>query len=190
MKRAIIVHGWDGKPRNDWYPWLKKELENRNYEVIVPTMPNTSEPKIDEWVSKLKDIAKVVDEETLFIGHSVGCQAILRYLETLNPKIRVKKCIFVAPWMNLDKQTIEDEGPEVVEIARPWMETPINWKKAREHCKEFTTIFSDDDPYVPLSDSGIFKKELDAKVIILKGQGHFTKEEGITKLPEILQFIR
>ena len=31
-----MVHGWDGNPNNHWFPWLKKELEKRGFEVHVP----------------------------------------------------------------------------------------------------------------------------------------------------------
>ena len=29
MKRAIIVHCWDGYPEYCWYPYVKKELESK-----------------------------------------------------------------------------------------------------------------------------------------------------------------
>lgn len=36
MKRIFIAHGWDGCPEEGWFPWLKKELEIREFEVFVP----------------------------------------------------------------------------------------------------------------------------------------------------------
>ena len=29
MKRAFIIHGWDGYPAEGWFPWLKRELEKK-----------------------------------------------------------------------------------------------------------------------------------------------------------------
>ena len=190
MKRAIIVHGWGGKPEHGWYLWLKRELEKKGFSVRVPQMPDTEKPKIKAWVNKLNKIVGRTDKIAILVGHSIGCQAILRYLEKLSDKPGIEKCIFIAPWMNLDKQTIEDEGSEVVELAKPWMETPINWKKVKSHCSSFICIFSDNDYYVPLSDSKLFKKNLNAKIVILKKKGHFVEYDGIKKLPEILQFIK
>src|SRR3989344_3577618 len=86
MKRVFIVHGWDFNPEVNWYPWLKKELEKKGFKVIVPEMPNTSEPKINAWVSYLKKVVGKLDEETYFIGHSIGCQTIMRFLEKENNK--------------------------------------------------------------------------------------------------------
>lgn len=190
MKKAVIVHGWDGKPEHGWYLWLNSELKKKGFNSKVPQMPDTSTPKIKQWLRKLNQVAGKVDEETVLIGHSIGCQTILRYLEQLPKGTKVSQCILVAPWMELDKQTIEEEGEEVKEIARPWMETPITWKKVKDHCKEFVAIFSDNDPYVPLSNAKIFKKGLNAKTIILKNWGHFTEDDGIKKLPAVLNLIK
>ncbi|MCL4419137.1 alpha/beta hydrolase [Patescibacteria group bacterium] len=190
MKRAIIVHGWDGKPEHGWYLWLKSELDKKGFQTKVPQMPNTSEPKINPWVSKLKSVAGSVNEETILIGHSIGCQTVLRYLEKLPKGVKIGKCILVASWMELDRGTIEEEGEEIKEIAKPWIETPIDWKKVKEHCKEFIAIFSDNDPYVPLYNAASFKRNLNAKTIILKRRGHFTEDDGAKKLPEVLDYIK
>jgi predicted alpha/beta hydrolase family esterase len=50
-------------------------------------------------------------------------------------------------------------------------------------------IFSDNDPYVPLRDSEIFKEKLGAKIIVERGKGHFSGEDNITKLPVVLDEI-
>lgn len=36
VKRVVIAHGWDGHPNEIWFPWLKAELEKREFEVIIP----------------------------------------------------------------------------------------------------------------------------------------------------------
>mgnify|MGYP001569945392 CR=1 FL=1 len=72
-KRVFLIHGWEGNPENAWFPWLKKELKARNFEVIVPEMPDTEKPEIKSWIKKLKETVGRADEETYFIGHSIGC---------------------------------------------------------------------------------------------------------------------
>ncbi len=52
MKRVIIVHGWEASPEGGWRPWLRKELEDRGFEVHVPAMPDTNNPKIKELFDK------------------------------------------------------------------------------------------------------------------------------------------
>ena len=96
MKRIFIVHGWDFNPSMNWYPKLKKKLEEKGYKVIVPLMPNSSIPNIDDWVNHLKKTVGSLDEETFFIGHSIGCQTIMRFLEKEKSKVKVPKILFVA----------------------------------------------------------------------------------------------
>lgn len=189
MKRVILVHGWDGNPKNNWFPWLKKKLESQGFKVIIPAMPETEAPEISKWVNYLKEIVGNSDKDTFFVGHSLGCQAIMRYLETLSEKTKVGGCIFIAPWLFLDKNTIEEEGPESEQIAKPWVETPIIYNKIKNHADKFIAIFSDNDPFVPLENHNIFKKELAAKIIVEKGKGHFDDEAGIKELPIVLNSI-
>lgn len=182
MKRVFIIHGWGGSPEEGWFPWLKKELEKNNFLVEVVVMPDSFHPTITAWVSQLAKRVKQLDKNTYFVGHSIGCQTILRYLETQTN--RAKGIILVAPWMNLDEQTIREEGEESVVIAKPWIETPINFKKIKTIT---VAIFSDNDPYVPLDNTKIFEKELQAKIIIEKRKGHFSGSDNVKKIPAVLK---
>lgn len=181
MKKVYLIHMWAGNPESVWYPWLKKELETKGFEVVVPAMPNTEEPKIEEWVGHLKEIVKEVDEETYFIGHSIGCQAIMRFLETLDD-VKVGGVIFVAGFFNLhDLETQEEK-----DIAKPWLEKPIDTDKIKKMSKKITCIFSDDDPDVPLSDAELFKERLGAEIIIEHEKGHFDEDSGVMELGVVL----
>ena len=117
-KRVFIIHGWGGNPEEGWFPWLKEELINHGFEVYIPSMPDTNNPTIKNWVGNLKNIIKSPDKNTYFVGHSIGCQTILRYLENLNDNIKVGKVILVAPWFRLKMY----ESKEEVRIAKPWIE--------------------------------------------------------------------
>jgi len=75
-KRVFIIHGWGGSPEGGCLPWLKSELEKNNFEVLAPQMPNTEEPKIEEWVSYLSEFVGEIDENTCFVGHSIGCRLV------------------------------------------------------------------------------------------------------------------
>src|SRR3989344_1361657 len=177
-KRIIIVHGWEGSPNNDWLPWAKKELKKRNYKVLIPEMPDTEHPKIETWGSHLAQIIKNPDENTILIGHSIGCQTILRYLTSLSESQKVNKVILVAGWVSLTSMTIRTK--EEQKIVQPWLETPIDFKKVKRSANSFTAIFSDNDPYVPLkSNVTTYKQKLGAKIIIEKGKGHFSQDTGI-----------
>ena len=190
VKRVFIIHGWEGSPGEGWYPWLKKELEKKGFEVYVPEMPNTEHPKIDEWTSKIKEIIPNPDENTFFVGHSIGGQAILRYLEKLQDDVKIGGVIFVSGWFDLTEFSYTKE-PEYEEesrrITKPWIKSPINFDKIREHSGNFVAIFSDNDPYVLLSNKEIFEKNLGAKIIIEKNKGHFREEDNIKELPIVIE---
>ena len=181
-KRVFIIHGWEGRPGDCWYPWLKKQLEAQGFIVEVPEMPDTDEPKIEAWVSKVDEIVRTPDEQTYFVGHSIGCQTILRYLQKLSEGIKIGGVVLVAGWVHLLPASFEEGGEE---IAEPWLKTPIEWDKIKQH--NYVAIFSDNDPFVPLSDSKIFEEKLGAKIIIEKNKGHFIGQDKVFELPVVLE---
>ena len=183
MKRVIIVHGWGGDPDEGWFPWLKLELEARGYSVSVPEMPDTMHPKIDAWVSALRSAIGTPDEELVLVGHSVGCQTILRYLATIDATIA--KAILVAPWVGLVGLGDEEEWS----IAQPWIETSIDFAAARSHCVSFSLFFSDNDPFVPLSNQSVLEEKLGATSTVYSGKGHLSEEHGVMELPDVLNTI-
>ena len=185
-KRVFVIHRWGGNPESDWYSWLKKELEGKGFEVHIPEMPNTDEPKIEKWISHLSKLARNLDEDTYFIGHSIGCQTIMRYLETLPENTKVGGAVFVAGWFKLGN--LEDD--EVKQVARPWLEKAVNFSKVKRHLKKMTVILSSNDPYGFVSDNAkLFKDLLGAEVIIKKNKGHFTEDDGIKELPSALKAL-
>jgi len=127
MKRAFIIHGWGGTPEEGWFPWLKEKLEEKEFKVEIPSMPNASHPKIKAWVDHLSTVIGTPDEETFLIGHSIGSQAISRYLESLPQDAKIGKAVFVAGFFNLEKL-----DPEDVSIVSPWLETPIDLNKVKK----------------------------------------------------------
>jgi len=189
MKRAFIIHGWGGNSKEGWFPWLKKELVKRGFKVYVPNMPDSECPKIKAWISCLKKLVGTADENTYFVGHSIGCQTILRYLETLPKNAKVGGAVFVAGWTNLKLEAIEEEEPGSSKIAMPWIKKKISWNKILNHSKKFISIFSDNDPFVYLADSKIFRNKLRSKIIVQRNRGHFSGSSGVKKLPIALKSV-
>lgn len=187
MKRVVLVHGWLGSPHGDWFPWLTNELENKGFVVLAPMMPVPAAPEIKAWVARLDGAVGLPDRDTYFIGHSVGCQAIMRYLATLGGEIG--GAIFVAPWFSLAPGAIEDDSD--VAIAKPWLETPINFEKIKKTTDNFVAIFSDNDPWVVLPEnSRIMAEKLGAKILVEHDRGHFSEAIGDgLDLPIVLREI-
>jgi len=179
MKKAILVHGWEGHPEEGWRPWLKDELEKQGFEVLVPAMPNTNEPKMNEWLDHLEKIITNPDENFYFVGHSLGCIAILRYLESLALKQKVGGVVLVAGYnSNLGFDELDT-----------FFESKINWDKIKSNCEKFIAIHSDNDPYVSLHYADFFRDKLGAEVIIEHNMKHFSGEDGINILPSVLKSV-
>ncbi len=187
MKKAIIIHGWGGSPKQDWLQWVKQELEKKGFKVIVPEMPDTFFPKISSWISKLKEVSGKIDKDTYFIGHSIGCQAIMRFLERLPENVKVGGVVLVAGWFNLSDDTWDENYTQ--EIAEPWIKNEINFDKIKLHTNKIVDIASDNDPYVSLDDAEIFKNKLDAEIIVLKDKGHISGEDGVKELPIVIDKV-
>ena len=183
MKKVYIIHSWEGTSELFWIPQIAEYLRGLDYDVITPDMPNTDEPKIKEWVGYLKEIAQEIDQETIFIGHSIGCQTIMRFLAGQDKKIR--KCIFVAGWFDL--KNLEDTESE--EIAKPWLETPIDFEKIKENTEDILVVLGSDDEWVPVDVTREkFEKNLDARVDVIEGYEHMDDNlENLPKLEEILK---
>jgi len=179
MKRLIIIHGWEGTPDNGWKPWLKNEAEKIGFQVFSPQMPGDKYPRLDEWLSLINKIIKKADKDTYFIGHSLGCITVAKYLESLQRETKVGGAIFVAGFSdNLAKET------------HNFTEKPFNGDKVREHTKKLICISSEDDPWVPFKIAKNFQEQLKAKLIIENGKGHFSGSEGINELPSALNALK
>ena len=182
MNKIYIVHCWNGTKDDCWYPWLDKKISNNNNQVFRFNMPNTTTPKINEWVNELEKNIDTLDNNTFLVGHSIGSQAILRYLEK-HDKDKIGGILLVAPWLELLPEAIEDE--ESYSIAKPWLDTKINFEKIKKTTNNITCIFSDDDYFVPYSQKDKFKKLLNSKIITVKNKGHIGIEDNINELDEI-----
>ena len=187
QKRVFIIHGWDGYPEEGWFPWLKTELENRGFAVFVPQLPKADEPRINNWVPAIKEAVGTVDDQTFFVGHSMGCQTIARYLEDLPEGIKIGGAVFVAGFF---KRLSNLEDDDVVRsVSQEWLQTPLNLEKVKSHLDKCVAIFSDNDPYVPIDNQEEYKEKLGAKIIVEHEKGHFSGSTGTTELPLALESI-
>ena len=180
-KRAIIIHGFSGHANSGWKPWLKARLEERGWNVSLPQMPNAEHPSQAEWVKLIGKLVGKPGKSTFLIGHSLGCVAILRYLQGLPAGSSVGGVVLIAGPVS---------KPRFPELAQFFLE-PFDWKKIKSTCPagKIIAINSDDDPLVHLSEGRILAKELGAKLVICKGRGHFASSQGINELQEALDSV-
>ena len=190
--RAFIIHGYLGYPEEAWLPWLKAMLEKRGYQVWLPAMPHPDRPAIPEWTAFIAKLVGEPDAKTVMIAHSLGCQAVLHYLETLGESTRsVGKTVLVAgrfpAGMSPEEAGNKIEGNE---ILKPWLTARVDPERVRAAVGKCTVIFSDNDPYVPIDEAkASFQGNLAAEIIVEHGKGHFNEDDNITELPSALNAV-
>ena len=113
IKRIVVVPRWSGTTDSDWYPHFFETLkkEYADIEIVKGELcPNKDAPEIAASVESLLKLCKQFDENslknTLFIGHSVGCQIVMRTIEALNNEktTLIGAIALVAAWTDVDKR--------------------------------------------------------------------------------------
>jgi asparagine synthase (glutamine-hydrolysing) len=163
-KNVFILHGKDKSSKDVWYPWLKQKLEFKNFNTIVPDLPNTKNPDMDEWVKVLKSFE--LNENSILIGHSRGGVAILKFLENLNVKV---KAVFL--------------------VATNEQGFNYNYQNIKKNSQEFYVFHSKDDDVVPFHDAEVLVKNLNAKFFIFENKRHFGNSSSTFEVPEILEKV-
>ena len=176
----FIIHGAYGNPEENWFPWLKKELESHT--VFVPRFPTPEDQTLDNWMDVFKEYIDKIDGETIFVGHSLGPAFILSVLEKLN--VQVKASFFVSGFTGLLG------NPQFDEINKTFVDKDFDWEKIKNNCKQFYLFHSDNDPYVPLEKGKELGEKVDSEIILIEGAGHFNTQAGFTKFPQLLELIK
>ena len=169
-KRTIfIIHGSYGHPGENWFPWLKKELEKLGYRVFVPRFPipaNDEEGhKLDLWLKKFKDYKQYVNNKTIIVAHSRGCNFILQLLPQLN--IKIDSLFFVGPFIDYDQWR-----PDYYREYDSFQAKPYLWKKVKKLIKHIE-VFQSTNDVIPISEGQFIADKLKAKINIVKNSGHF-----------------
>lgn len=165
MKNALILHGTNGHSKENWFDWLKVELEKKGWKVWVPDLPHAEKPNIDRYNDYLfanKDWQ--FNEESILVGHSSGAVAILGLLQTLPDDVKVDTCYLVGAFRNDLKW----------DALKDLFVKPFDYEKIKNKAKRFIFIHSDDDPYCPLEHAEFIAEKLDGELVVKKGQKHFS----------------
>lgn len=182
---VIIVHGANSNEREakqggventrHWFPWLKKELQDKGISVSVELYPKDWNPNYLEWKKIFEK--NIIDENTILVGHSAGCGFLLKWLNESNKK--VKKVIFVAPYLLRSKEL-------------PHLDSLVDFKLSLDIEKKFDEliVFYSNNDYSFIQDSVNFLKErVEGNFVEFVGKGHFCKRDGFEEFPELIKEI-
>lgn len=176
----FIIHGAYGNPEKNWFPWLKKELEKKGHEVIIPKFPTPIGQSLEGWLRVLNKYENRISADTAMIGHSLGVPFILNYLEQTDKEIRA--AVFVAGYHHVLENRFK-------EMNKTFVDKKFNWNKIIENCEKFVVVGSDNDEYIPIETTRQLAVLLDAEPHIIKNGGHLNSKAGFDEFPELLELI-
>lgn len=179
MANIFIIHGVGGNPEENWFPWLKKELEALGHNAIVPQFPTPDNQTLDHWFKTLEEYKKFITPSTIFVGHSLGVSFILNVIE----KQPVKAAFLVAGFVGVAGNKFDDS-------MKTFTQRNFGWEQIRKNCKNFVIFHSDNDPYVKVEKADELAEHLGVKVNLVKGAGHLNKAAGYDTFDFLLEQVQ
>lgn len=175
MKQSVLIlHAWHNYPSDHWYPWLSTQLSTKGYSVSIPELP-TMNTDLPDLHAQLPIASAFLKKDTIVIGHSLGSLLAMRLAE----RYSFAKMILVAGW----------DFNELTAEHRLFWKQPIDHAAIKKHVHDIYCVTSDNDPYITAITVEDMSKRLDAKYVLVKGAGHFTKEYGVITVPSILSLL-
>ena len=185
MKRAVILHGTDGSPEENWFPWLKTQLEKIGYKVQVPLLPNNHTPNRNTYNDFL--LSSGWDfTDNLIVGHSSGAVSILNLLmDKRTPKIETG--VLVGAWSHMEETDLDRE-----QFKDLFPSEGFDFKAINQKADSFVFVHGDDDPYCPLDQAKWLAKQTKSPIIVIQGGEHFTVNLNpkYAEFPELTEILK
>lgn len=179
---VIIIHGAYGHPAENWFGWLKRELETRHVECHVPPLPTPDNQSLQSWLQVFAaTCGKYIHANSILVGHSLGAAFLLRWLEQSHQKIHTSI---------LAGAFIGEVGISKFDtINQSFFTTPFNWQRIQKQCEQFYCFHGSNDPYVPRKNFDFIASQLAARKIMIANGGHLNAAAGYTTFPHVLELI-
>lgn len=180
MKKAVILHGTDGKPESNWFPWLKQKLEKQGYEVWAPLLPNNHTPDRQVYNDFLLGGGRDFSDN-IIVGHSSGAVSVLNLLmDDRCPKIKLG--VMVSAWDHGVPAGMDDN-----QFVKLFPESGFDFKTIKNKADRLAFLHSRDDPYCPLEQAEYLAENLGAPLTIMENAGHIG--DKFKELPEVWEII-
>lgn len=181
-KKVVIVHGYTASPNDNWFNWVKNELEALGATVDVPALPESNSPDPQKWQQCLLDANIQFDENTILVGHSLGCITALRFLENNAPEgAKIGGYVLVSGF---------DRSLDTLSDLADHTQFSLDYNKLISITDKRASIISSNDWVVDPDASIELAKALKTSVTMVESAGHFLDREGYTRLPALLNLLR
>lgn len=179
MTQVLICHAYNTLPSENWYEWLAKLLRGRGYDAKALRLPNPSAPSEEEWVESIK--AAHTSDSVRFVGHSLGCRAVLAYLNQYN--VSVERVALIACPIFWDG--VIDTRPPLKAYVERMQE--LDFGKLKNLVDRYDLFHDNTDPLLPIKNVEYLKKVLNEKAVvhIFDTYGHF----DVSEIPELAELF-
>lgn len=182
MYDFVIVHGSYGSPFENWFKWLYEKLTEEGKNVLVPQFPSgLNIQTYENWEKVLNSYRHLINEKTVFIGHSLAPAFIVDYL--IKNNLKADRLFLVAPFYDLINI------PDFDAVNSPFF-LDLDLTKIKELCKTIYCFISTTDPYVPNELSYNFSETIGAERVVVENAGHFNTAAGYQKFDLLLNYIK
>lgn len=176
IKVIFIPGNGGGTPKDNWFPYLKKELTKLGLKVIDQDFPDNIIAPEKSWIPFLHKLN--ADENTILIGHSTGAIAAMRFAESN----KILGSVLVGVYhTDLGEETEKQAGY----FDRPW-----NFDAIKKNQKWIAQFNSSDDPWIPIEEARSVHEKLGTDYFEYKDQGHFGGDYLKLEFPEIVEYIK
>lgn len=179
--RVIIAHGYMSSPHEHWFPWLDAQASSFSVAVTRVHFPHAHAPKTQEWVHTLEQAVIDPDEKMCIVAHSLGCYAVLRFLQNRGRSLRLGQLIFVSGFMR--------PLPLLPELDS-FLDEKIFPHKIAPKIQERIMIHSHNDSIVPPTYSQELATALECVTLVEPEGQHFLADNGYTTFPLVAAQIR
>lgn len=177
MKVIFIPGNGGGSPKDNWFPYLKQELEAIGISVVASEFPDNLLAREAYWLPFLKNELKA-DEQTILVGHSSGAIAAMRHAETH----RLIGSVLVGAYhTDLGISGEKQSGY----FNRPW-----NWDaivKNQDWIIQFAAV---NDPWIPIEEARFVHEKLHTDYHESLDQGHFGGDYQKLDFPELFEALQ
>ena len=187
MKNYFIIHGFASGNIDNWFPWIKRQIDSDTKLCILPQFPiDIVHQNYSSWKLVLDSYKNndMINDETVFIGHSTGCAFIIKYI--LDNQIKIPKVILVSGFNNFYADDINDLHNKV---NKTFYVRDDNLNKINNYVNEVICLYGNNDPYIPQNVLHNFAEMLNAKEIIIHNGGHLNTKAGYNTFDELLKWI-
>lgn len=188
MDKAIILHGWWWSSKENWFPYIKKELDKKLYDVYIPNLPNTKNPILEEQLEYIDIYASDFQNWWLIIWHSLWWQLALHFIEKND--IKDSLIILVAPsYDNTTKELWEKVAGGSYEYLVSYNEAKVNFDKINKLNNRFIIFLSDNDPFINMENAKKYYGKLkNIEFIDFENMWHFNQSAWVYELEDILKY--